>query len=368
MKIAYISHSGRPCYEYPFLSTMDVEEMRFLDTNFSSYPSNPPKNVSYELVQSRTIPILSRIFHSTAKPIYYLDLDEHLQWIDVIMVLEVFSTLSQQVVKYAKRKGIRVVAYVYELIPNHLIYKIPLYKWNTVFVRKNIDGCITVSDFAKYHLIDLGFDSKKIETIYPWVDEELFHIDSTIERRKRSMIFVWKLEEHKWIDQIIEIFPEIIKRIPDIFLTVIGIGSLLPDILRLQKEYPNSIEVLGYIPNLELPRILCSREVGIFPSRDTYKFGKFRIGSEQFCFSVVEWMLSWIYPIVSNSGALSEIVQGVPSKVIRAWDNHSLLDAIISSISLNDSNPNQISKYASERYWLISQSKKLKKYLTNTIG
>jgi len=83
--------------------------------------------------------LLNKLFHSTASIVRYKDFEKYLVDVDIIIVLEVFSSLSKQFVKYARKTNKKCFVIVYELIPNHLIYKIPIFKINTSIVKKYAD-------------------------------------------------------------------------------------------------------------------------------------------------------------------------------------------------------------------------------------
>src|SRR5947209_6160101 len=122
MKIAYVSHHGRPCYEYDWFSKLNFEAVKFIDTDFSKYPANPALNIEYCKASYKEVPILNQLFHSTAAPVFYKDFEKCLSDVDLVIVLEVFSSLSRQFVEYCKKNNKKVVVLVYELIATHPIY------------------------------------------------------------------------------------------------------------------------------------------------------------------------------------------------------------------------------------------------------
>lgn len=55
MKIAYIPHTGRPCYELDWFSEIPAEEIRIIDTTFKHYPKKPSDRAKYCQVGSQNI-------------------------------------------------------------------------------------------------------------------------------------------------------------------------------------------------------------------------------------------------------------------------------------------------------------------------
>lgn len=363
MKIAYISHSWRPCYEYPFFSLIPCDEIRFIDTDFSSYPKNPPTHVKYCHVEKEENIFLNKFFHSTASHVRYMWFEKHLNDIDVIIVLEVFSSLSKQFVEYGKKKNIKVIPYVYELIPEHLIYKIPPYSFYTRYVKKYASSYITVSDKAKEHLIQRGFNKDKIYTIYPWINTNLFTFIPSILRNTKKIIFVWKLERHKWFDLVIQLAKDLLFEWIEFELDIIGDGSLQNEASELSQKYSN-IKYYGKIENSELPKYLNSWSLYILPCRDSYKFWKFKIGSEQFWFSLVEAMSCWLSVISTDCWAIPEIIWK-ENIIIPQNDYQSLKKEVINLLLKNNTISYKNIDMVKQKYDIKTQANSLNSFIQN---
>jgi glycosyltransferase involved in cell wall biosynthesis len=304
MKIAYISHLGRPNYEFTWLSQIDeAEEVRFIDTNFENYPTNDNNKVRLCKVGYRENKLINKLFHSTASVVKYVDFEKHLEDIDCIIVLELFSSLSQQFIKYAKKNKIKSVVLIYELIPNHPIYKLFPWRLFTSFSVRNADHFITVSNMAKDHLIKLGAPGKRISTVYPGIETDRFNRLDTKYNKLPKLIFVGKLENHKGFDFVLS---AIKKFSPAYQFTIIGDGSYKTALKTIAENNIN-VQYLGAVENSKLPTILRENDIFLSPARDTYRFGQ-RIGSEQFGFSLVEAMASGLVVVTTDCGAIPEIV------------------------------------------------------------
>lgn len=305
MNITYISHHKRPCYEYDWFSRIKKHKIQFIDTNFSSYPKNKNENIFYNKVDFQENKIINKFLHSSASFVKYENFEKYLKDTNLIISLEVFSTLSRQFVEYAKENNKKSVVLVYELIPNHPIYKLPIYKNNTNYVIKNADFIIAISKKAKDHLIKIGTNKDKIKVIYPGIDLEKFHKSSKVNRECFNIIFTGKLELHKGIDDLLSVFQKLSEKYKKIKLTICGEGSYKQTILDLAKKY--QINYLGKVDNDLISKYLSKADVFVFPARDTYKF-KQKIGSEQFGFSVVEAMACGLPIVAYDCGAISEII------------------------------------------------------------
>lgn len=301
MKALYVSHHARPCYEFDWFAQLPVEELRILDTDFSKYPKDPPEHVRYCPVGYTPVPSL----HSTAQIVFYSGYERYLEGIDVVIVLEAFSSLSSQFVRYCRSAHIPVVVLVYELIATHPIYKLPPYRFFTKSVLKHADKFISITDAAKEHLKNLGVDGSRIETVSPGIDTALFYPGAR-QNATQDVIFVGKLEAHKGIDAVIATYFTAIKPHADRRLTIVGDGSHRERIERLVAD-GERIEYHPFIPHDDLAGTLRKHSVFIMPARDTFRMGQ-KIGAEQFCFAIIEAMACGLAVVTTDCGAIPEVV------------------------------------------------------------
>lgn len=303
MKIAYFNHRNRFNYEYNWFSRFDLDKIKFIDTNFDRYPKEKPSNVEYCKVDFRENKFLNKFFHSSAAIVEYIDFEKYLEDINVVIVLEAFSSISKQIIKYCKSKKIKVIVLVYELIPSHPVYFLPFY--SSKYILKNADKFVCVSDAAKQHLIKLGLEKSKAEVIYPGIDLGIFKNDPE-KHLQNNIVFVGNLNKNKGIDLVISAFEQLQIKYKNLELTVIGDGEF-KDFVMSKSHENKSIKYLGRVDNQKLPQYLNQGSIYVLPCTDTYKYG-IKIGAEQFGFSLVEAMACGLAVITTDCGAVGEIV------------------------------------------------------------
>jgi glycosyltransferase involved in cell wall biosynthesis len=306
MKVAYVLHRGRPVYghELAWFAAMPVERVKLITTQ--APPAGPVnEKVEYCRVEYRE-PKGKLFSDATARRVKYYDFERYLDDIDVVVVLEVFSSLSRQFVEYCRKHNKPVAVLVYELIPGHPIYRIPGYRGNTKYVLAHADLFIAVTHAAADHLKKLGAPSDKITVVYPGVDTKLFHPERE-GRDNTGLVFIGpRLGLHKGMDLVIGLYRALVTEFPQLRLTVVGQGGLEDEIKALAVEHPG-VSLLKPLPNAEIPALLNRNGIFIQPARDTRRFG-LRVGAEQFGFSIVEAMACGLAIITSDCGALPEIV------------------------------------------------------------
>lgn len=305
MKIAYISHHGRPNYEFGWFSRIPADRIKFIDTDFSGYPSNPPSNIEYCQVDFSENFFLKGKFHSTASLVRYDSFEMYLRDVEVVIVLELFSSLSRQFVEYCKKHGKKSVVIVYELIPTHPLYYLPTHYGNRKYVAKNASLFVCVSKVAKRSLLQLGVDPKKIEVVYPGIDLRVFKPFS-IRKKGANIIFIGGLEYHKGIDVFLDVADRILPRFPDIKMAVVGDGSYREDVMKRTHIHKN-FKYLGKIDNRHLPQVMRDYGIYLMPCREVSRFG-LKIVAEQFGFSFVEAMACGLAVVTTKCGAIPEIV------------------------------------------------------------
>jgi len=349
MKVAYVTHHLRPNYEHDMLANMPVETVRFITTDKPPTSSSLGKGkVEYCQVEPVVKGWENRFFASTATRVFYKGYEKYLTDIDVVIVLEAFSSLSKQFVKYCEEHNTPVIVLVYELIDTHPIYKLPRYSQNTRFVTKHADHFIAVSQAASKHLGKLGVQNDKVSVVYPGIDVTNFKPNKV--SKERDLIFVGKLEPHKGIDMVIQLYKDLVLTFPKLTMTLVGSGSWLPQVKELSRQYPG-VRHFEHVANPQLPKTLNEHAIYLLPARDTKKIGM-RIGAEQFGFTVVEAMACGLAVVTTDCGALAEIATSKNS-IVRQNDSAGFQDAttkLLSDTTLTKKLGEYNSELAQKRY------------------
>ena len=198
---------------------------------------------------------------------------------------------------------------------------------------------ITVVSTAIKNEVHNKIDSNlNVEVIPMGVDSNLFNQnkkDDSIRKKYEIhglfLLFVGRLAEKKGVRYLIEAMPEIIKKIPNAKLMIIGGGELEEELKLLTKRLSlqNNIIFTGPIPNKDLPKYYATADIFIGPSiiakgGDTEGFG----------LTFVEAGMSGCWLIGTNVGGISDIIKnGDNGFVTKEKDSKNLSSNIINSFN-----------------------------------
>lgn len=120
---------------------------------------------------------------------------------------------------------------------------------------------------------DMDFPKEKIKLTAHWCNDSFFPRKSTKKKlfgckeSEKVILFTGRLSQEKGVMDIVSIFPEIEKQIPNVKLVFAGTG---PAELELKKQLPNAV-FLGWVDAKKLPEIYSSADLLILPSKfDTF--------------------------------------------------------------------------------------------------
>lgn len=163
-------------------------------------------------------------------------------------------------------------------------------KWYWQFFRNNIEGIITVSEFAKREIIEeLHLDSSKIQAIYHGLNKEIFY---PISNSKRDfLLHVSVFQPVKNISTLLAAYQQLDKdyRLP---------------LLLIVPDYPDKIEIEGVtliseaLPQQEIAKYMQDAKAFILPS---YR--------ESFGLPLIEAMACGTPVITSKGSACEEIAK-----------------------------------------------------------
>lgn len=127
---------------------------------------------------------------------------------------------------------------------------IRLFKYHHVQTQEFADNLRTTYP-GKYFMIPPGVDTHRFQ---PGQKGQVF-----------TVLFLGRLDVQKGADLLPALFAELSKRLPRFRLQIGGVGPLQPLVARLGQH--ENVDVLGYIPESDLPSVISSAHVMIMPSR-----------------------------------------------------------------------------------------------------
>ena len=198
--------------------------------------------------------------------------------------------------------------------------------------------------------------AQQMVRIAPGIDVEHFSPVNSDKLRKelglegkKVIVSVGRLVHRKGQDHLIESLPEIVKRVPNAHLLMVGKGPYLDHLAKLVavNNLENHVSFIGRIQYAELPQFICVGDVFAMPSRSRLA------GLEVEGLGIVYLEASSCgLPVVAGSsgGAPDAVIQGVTGVVVDGTDNVEIAEAIISL--LND--PDKAKRMgAAGRQWII---------------
>lgn len=154
-------------------------------------------------------------------------------------------------------------------------------------ILKNSHRIITISDFTKNEMLELGIEREKIIKICPGIGINRFYK----KKRKKALIkkydlynkkiifSVSRLIKRKGFDMVVKSLPLVINKIPNVKYLIAGEGPEKKEIIRLAKDknLEKYVEFIGEIKEEELIDYYNLCDIFIMPSRnikgDTEGFG-----------------------------------------------------------------------------------------------
>ena len=159
----------------------------------------------------------------------------------------------------------------------------------------------------------------RVEVIPGGIDPSWFDVKRA-PSEKPELVFWGRMEDEKGIPELLEAFAIVVKKIPDIKLTLVGEGNRLED-------YKKQVRKLGLIPKVVLPgwrsqneiqELVAHAHLAVLPSR-----------IESFGIAAAEALGAGVPVIATDQGALPEMVEdGVTGTLVAMKDPDVLADAI----------------------------------------
>ena len=132
---------------------------------------------------------------------------------------------------------------------------------------------IVLSNEIKHHLVNMGFSDKKIELIPNAVDVSLFSpkrenlLESKWGISPPVVLFVGRLVAEKGVKFLLKAFNEVIKKIPDVKLVIVGKGPEEKELKNLQKKLKTkNVFFIERVENRFMPNLYVGCNVLVLPS------------------------------------------------------------------------------------------------------
>jgi len=252
-------------------------------------------------------------------------LEEVLKGFDIFQLQESFFLYSGQVAGVAKKFNKPLVMAPWMLFDHPSTY-IPPY---CLSVRKSIeqtDLFIMRTQMVENYLSKFRIPARKKVLIYHGVNIKRFYPRKEKTDDIVRILFVGRLDSSKGLDDILDIFPQLIKAIKGkVELIICGKGELEKRVNAMAKSLP--IRNLGYVSGTELPDVYRKADIFCGPSKVGYFLGV-KLWEEGFGFVFVEALASGIPIVTYKTGAVEEAI-GKDNYLLKEGDKEALLKALV---------------------------------------
>jgi len=143
---------------------------------------------------------------------------------------------------------------------------------------------------------------------------------------KKLILFYGALDKRKGVEFLLRAFA--LMKVPNSFLIIIGTGQKKDKLKALAEELKisQSIKFFEWMPNEELPQILNSSEVFVYPSISSSGW------EEQFGYAMAEAGACEIPVIATATGSIGEVIKDGVTGFLVPPNNVSALRAVITKL------------------------------------
>jgi phosphatidylinositol alpha-1,6-mannosyltransferase len=204
------------------------------------------------------------------------------------------------------------------------------------FISRRVDHLTYLGEFTRTAIsraIDKSAQSAMVK-IAPGIDTDHFApVDSTDLKKtlglldKRVIISVGRLVHRKGQDSLIEAMPQVLQKIPNAHLVLIGEGPYRGYLEGRAKslQIDSHITFIGRIAYAELPRYICVGEIFAMPSRS--RFAGLEV--EGLGIVYLEASACGLPVIAGNSGGAPDaVLDGITGVVVDGRDVNAVADSI----------------------------------------
>jgi glycosyltransferase involved in cell wall biosynthesis len=281
--------------------------------------------------------------------------------IDCVLSLELHSPSTLQAKRLADRLGVPHVVAVAEILATSPLYSLPPWRQITQTVSRSARAFVCCVDPARDHAVANGCAADSCTVISPGIDLERFFPKPGGRCAEPVLLFVGELREDKGIRDVLAAVERARKEIPDLRLIVVGDGPLR-DELQSQTRQSGFVEYRGKVPRDELPEIYRQARTFILApySRPLW--------AEQFGFASVEAMGAGLPVVITNSGAVPEVVPHW-NPICPQRDVTALTTGIVAAMGPSgDDWGVRNRQFAEERYDIVTQATRLRSWLGKLVS
>lgn len=219
-------------------------------------------------------------------------------------------------------KPCRVIynAHGWAFLRNTAEWKRKVYAGIEKMLLHSTDTVVNVSKHEYNSAIKYGLPSQKLQVIYSGISAEKGAIDPSVKMPSHcvNLLFVGRFDPQKGIDYLLQEFLKCHRN--DLHLTVIGdnvIGGT-----HIEKKNSDKVTFLGWVPHEKLASYYSQCDAVVMPSR-----------WEAFGLVAIEAMKYGKPVIVSNKGALPEIVKDGENGLVFDFDDSKSLQSVLGKLS-----------------------------------
>ena len=184
-----------------------------------------------------------------------------------------------------KLTGARLFLDIHDLMPEFYSarfnvslarWKVRLLIWQEQVSCRFADHVITVSEHWRQTLIKRGVPAHKCSVVMNVADDGIFHLSNGTRQRRDNpsqfrLLYHGTIVQRYGLDLAIQAIDQVRQDIPNIHLTILGMGDYVATLTRMVEELNLGGHVTIYNevrPAQELPQIIRAADVGIVPYRN----------------------------------------------------------------------------------------------------
>ena len=258
---------------------------------------------AFNLVRFRAwrVPFLGALGRWTGALSWYRGLKSFIPGpVDCVISFEVFSLGSLQANQLAKRLGVPHIVTVAEVLTRSF-FSVPPWRAVAAINRRSADAYVCSVELARAHAIAQGCPPERCVVMSPGVDLDLFTPNPQGRTREPVLLFIGEMRPDKGIREVMAAAERAHRHIPDLRLVIAGDGPLRHEVQEKAARL-GFIDYRGKIPRNELPDLYRSARCFILaPSTRPF-------WAEQFGFASVEAMAAGLPVVITDSGAVRDVV------------------------------------------------------------